>query len=34
MPNNPIEKMYTLFLFPDTGGDHRTATDAIIEALN
>jgi 1,2-diacylglycerol 3-beta-galactosyltransferase len=32
MPN-PIKKPHILFLFSDTGGGHRSATEAIIEAL-
>ena len=31
--NHPIKKPHILFLFSDTGGGHRAAADAIIEAL-
>jgi 1,2-diacylglycerol 3-beta-galactosyltransferase len=34
MTNNPNKKPNILFLFSDTGGGHRAAADAIIEALN
>jgi 1,2-diacylglycerol 3-beta-galactosyltransferase len=33
MSNPPIKKPHILFLFSDTGGGHRAASEAIIEAL-
>ena len=33
MTNQPHKKPHILFLFSDTGGGHRSATEAIIEAL-
>jgi 1,2-diacylglycerol 3-beta-galactosyltransferase len=33
MSNTPPERPHILFLFSDTGGGHRSATEAIIEAL-
>jgi len=33
MSNAPVEKPNILFLFSDTGGGHRSATEAVIEAL-
>ncbi len=32
--NNPLKKPHILFLFSDTGGGHRSAAEAIIEALS
>lgn len=34
MSPTPPERPHILFLFSDTGGGHRSATEAIIEALN
>ncbi len=34
MSQTPPERAHILFLFSDTGGGHRSATEAIIEALN
>jgi hypothetical protein len=34
MTNNPTEKPHITFLFSDTGGGHRAASEAIIEALH
>jgi 1,2-diacylglycerol 3-beta-galactosyltransferase len=34
MANNPTEKPHITFLFSDTGGGHRAASEAIIEALH
>jgi 1,2-diacylglycerol 3-beta-galactosyltransferase len=34
MSQRKLEKPHMLFLFSDTGGGHRSATEAIIEALN
>ncbi len=34
MNNSPIHHPHIVFLFSDTGGGHRSATEAIIEALN
>src|SRR4030066_354526 len=33
MSDSPAEKPNILFLFSDTGGGHRSATEAVIEAL-
>jgi 1,2-diacylglycerol 3-beta-galactosyltransferase len=33
MSDSPVDKPHILFLFSDTGGGHRSATEAIIEAL-
>ena len=34
MPNSPAKKPHIIFLFSDTGGGHRSAAEAIIEALD
>jgi 1,2-diacylglycerol 3-beta-galactosyltransferase len=34
MDNHPSKRPHILFLFSDTGGGHRSATEAIIEALH
>jgi len=34
MANLPVEKPHMTFLFSDTGGGHRSACEAIIEAIN
>lgn len=34
MTSKPVKKPHILFLFSDTGGGHRSAANAIIEALN
>lgn len=34
MAQTPVNKPHILFLFSDTGGGHRSAAEAIIEALN
>src|SRR5687767_5627712 len=34
MMTNPNRKPHILFLFSDTGGGHRSATEAMIEALS
>ncbi|MGD0708697.1 MAG: glycosyltransferase [Anaerolineaceae bacterium] len=34
MMTSPVKKPHIMFLFSDTGGGHRSASEAIIEALN